>query len=270
MAYRYEISFDYHQSNEDATAPDIVYYNGDIINNGTDTPIQINGATQFDPQIRFNETRDVPILKDASIYNFSIVRFTMNGSGKDLPMFIPQIETNTVRNPSLNVNQTVYTHNIQAVLTFNDNTATPQTRTINSANGLPLAQQDYGVPCIYQSETADLAIAPIPQQSSISNGQQDLSTRYYWVYTYGSWLLRIEAPKELAAFLAYKGSIVVNGVSLTVNKAEDLSNACIVDINIIPHTLQNTTLGNLMQGDAVNLEVDLIARYVARMLETQK
>ena len=87
---------------------------------------------------------------------------------------------------------------------------------------------------------------------------------------YGSWLLRIEAPKELAAFLAYKGSIVVNGVSLTVNKTEDLANACVVDINIIPHTLQNTTLGNLKQGDAVNLEVDLIARYVARMLETQK
>ena len=87
---------------------------------------------------------------------------------------------------------------------------------------------------------------------------------------YGSWLLRIEAPKELAAFLAYKGSIVVNGVSLTVNKTEDLTNACIVDINIIPHTLQNTTLGNLKQGDPVNLEVDLIARYVARMLETQK
>jgi len=85
-----------------------------------------------------------------------------------------------------------------------------------------------------------------------------------------SWLLRIQAPKALAAFLAYKGSIVVNGVSLTVNKTEDLTNACIVDINIIPHTLQNTTLGYLKQGNAVNLEVDLIARYVARMLETQK
>jgi riboflavin synthase len=83
---------------------------------------------------------------------------------------------------------------------------------------------------------------------------------------YGSWFLRIEAPKELAPFLAYKGSIVVNGVSLTVNKTEDSPNACIVDINIIPHTLQSTTLGKLKQGDAVNLEIDLIARYVARML----
>ena len=83
---------------------------------------------------------------------------------------------------------------------------------------------------------------------------------------YGSWLLQIEAPKDLAQFLAYKGSIVVNGVSLTVNKTQDSKDACLVDINIIPHTLENTTLGKLKQGDAVNLEVDLIARYVARML----
>lgn len=86
---------------------------------------------------------------------------------------------------------------------------------------------------------------------------------------YGSWLLRIDAPKELAPFLAYKGSIVVNGVSLTVNKTEDIANACVVNINIIPHTLENTTLGQLKQGDTVNLEVDLIARYVARMMEAQ-
>ena len=86
---------------------------------------------------------------------------------------------------------------------------------------------------------------------------------------YGSWLLRINAPKELAPFLAYKGSIAVNGVSLTVNLTEDTADACVVNINIIPHTLENTTLGQLKQGDAVNLEVDLIARYVARMMETQ-
>ena len=86
---------------------------------------------------------------------------------------------------------------------------------------------------------------------------------------YGSWLLRIKAPKDLAPFLAYKGSIVVNGVSLTVNTAEDTADACIVSINLIPHTLQSTTLGKLKMGDRVNLEVDLIARYVARMLEAK-
>jgi len=84
---------------------------------------------------------------------------------------------------------------------------------------------------------------------------------------YGSWLLRIEAPKELSSFLAYKGSIVVNGASLTINKIEDYLDVCVVDVNLIPHTLQNTTLGNLKRGDNVNLEIDLIARYVARMLE---
>ncbi len=87
---------------------------------------------------------------------------------------------------------------------------------------------------------------------------------------YGSWLFRIAAPKALAPFLAYyKGSIVVNGVSLTVNKVEDGATDCIVDINLIPHTLQSTTLGNLQRDDVVNLEADLIARYVARMLESQ-
>jgi len=85
-----------------------------------------------------------------------------------------------------------------------------------------------------------------------------------------SWLLRIAAPTELAQFLAYKGSIVVNGVSLTVNLVNDVIAAqakCIIDINIIPHTLQNTTLAALKVGDQVNLEVDLIARYVARILD---
>jgi riboflavin synthase len=86
---------------------------------------------------------------------------------------------------------------------------------------------------------------------------------------YGSWLLRIKAPRDLASFLAYKGSIVVNGVSLTVNTAEDTVDGCIVNINLIPHTLQSTTLGKLKMGDRVNLEVDLIARYVARMLESK-
>jgi riboflavin synthase len=85
----------------------------------------------------------------------------------------------------------------------------------------------------------------------------------------GSWLLKIAAPLELAPFLAYKGSIVVNGVSLTVNFVEDQSDACIVSINIIPHTLQHTTLGSLQESSEVNLEVDLIARYLARMLEVK-
>ena len=81
-----------------------------------------------------------------------------------------------------------------------------------------------------------------------------------------SWELRVVAPPDLARFLAYKGSITVNGVSLTVNRISDLQDGCEFSINLIPHTLQNTTLGGLKAGAAVNLEIDLIARYVERML----
>ena len=78
--------------------------------------------------------------------------------------------------------------------------------------------------------------------------------------------LRIVAPPDLARFLAYKGSITVNGVSLTVNRITDLRDGCEFSINLIPHTLGNTTLGGLTAGTRVNLEIDLIARYVERML----
>lgn len=82
-----------------------------------------------------------------------------------------------------------------------------------------------------------------------------------------SWELRVLAPVALARFLAYKGSIVVNGVSLTVNRTTDKPEGCEISINLIPHTVQNTALQYLHAGAQVNLEVDLIARYVARMLE---
>jgi len=82
----------------------------------------------------------------------------------------------------------------------------------------------------------------------------------------GHWELRVLAPRELARFLAYKGSITVNGVSLTVNRVSDLADGCEFSINLIPHTLQQTTLGGLQVGTRLNLEVDLIARYVERML----
>jgi len=86
--------------------------------------------------------------------------------------------------------------------------------------------------------------------------------------------LVIDAPNELGKFLAFKGSIVVNGVSLTVNRVEDLvveeRKLCRFSINLIPHTIAVTTLRNLRAGDKVNLEIDLIARYVERMLTAGK
>jgi riboflavin synthase len=86
--------------------------------------------------------------------------------------------------------------------------------------------------------------------------------------------LVIDAPVELGKFLAYKGSIVVNGVSLTVNRVEDLtvdgSKVCRFSINLIPHTIEVTTLKHLRAGSQVNLEIDLIARYVERMLSAAR
>jgi len=77
-------------------------------------------------------------------------------------------------------------------------------------------------------------------------------------------LLRLRAPAGLAKYVARKGSICVDGVSLTVNRVE----GDVFEINLIPHTLAVTTLARLAPGTRVNLEVDLIARYVERMLAT--
>ena len=78
--------------------------------------------------------------------------------------------------------------------------------------------------------------------------------------------LVITAPRELAKFMAYKGSVTVNGVSLTVNRVIDHADGADFSINLIPHTVDVTTLKHLKAGAAVNLEIDLIARYVERMM----
>lgn len=87
-----------------------------------------------------------------------------------------------------------------------------------------------------------------------------------------SWELRLRVPRTLSKYLAYKGSITVNGVSLTVNRVTDLPTTdedagTEISINLIPHTVQTTALNQLTQGSRVNLEIDLIARYVERMLK---
>ena len=81
-----------------------------------------------------------------------------------------------------------------------------------------------------------------------------------------SWELRVLAPLALGKYLAYKGSITINGVSLTVNRIADVAGGCEVSINLIPHTVEKTALHTLAVGKKVNLEIDLIARYVERMM----
>jgi riboflavin synthase len=80
----------------------------------------------------------------------------------------------------------------------------------------------------------------------------------------GSRRIRLRAPEPLHRFIAPKGSVAVDGVSLTVNEVEGDT----FGVNIIPHTLEVTTLGRLQPGDKVNLEIDVLARYAARWQET--
>ncbi|HLS16995.1 MAG TPA: riboflavin synthase [Paenalcaligenes sp.] len=82
-----------------------------------------------------------------------------------------------------------------------------------------------------------------------------------------SYLLQIKAPKHCAKYLAFKGSVTINGVSLTINEVVDSADGCTISINLIPHTVAETTFQYAQVGDSVNIEVDTIARYVERMLQ---
>lgn len=82
----------------------------------------------------------------------------------------------------------------------------------------------------------------------------------------GSHILNINAPAKLSRFIAEKGSVTLDGVSLTVNSIRDTR----FTVNIIPHTWRVTTLGQRKAGDALNIEIDMVARYVARLLGQQE
>ena len=77
-----------------------------------------------------------------------------------------------------------------------------------------------------------------------------------------SWCFRLRAPREIAKYIAHKGSITVDGTSLTVNVVEGAE----FELNIVPHTMQHTVMGDYKVGTKVNLEVDLVARYLERLL----
>ncbi|WP_095012695.1 riboflavin synthase [Tsuneonella mangrovi] len=93
-----------------------------------------------------------------------------------------------------------------------------------------------------------------------------VGTIAHWEPEGDSMRVMIIAPRELAPFIAPKGSITVSGVSLTVNSVEDHANGSVhFGLNIIPHTAEVTTLGELAQGQEVNLEIDTVARYLQRL-----
>ena len=146
--------------------PEIYYLNLDIINNNR------NDGTQPDQAIRFLEARDAPILKNASLYQFSIIRFSMNGPNLDLPLFIPVVKIN-----QSDPNVTEYEMAISYEQTW---------ATTNQPVGITIRAIPPTNPVIYISETQNPAFAPTPRPPNVSG--QDISTRYYWVYTYQHWV----------------------------------------------------------------------------------
>jgi len=169
-----QAQFEYNSTpNPDGDA-DLIYLNLDIINNNTLDP---QAATQQDPQIRFNETRDAPLLKDASKYQFSIVRFTMNGANKDLPLFIPAVKTSGT--PPVGVLPQNFTE-YEMAISFQQQWST------SDVGNVTFTVTPAVNPIVYVSETQNPVLAPLPRDPTISG--QDLSTRYYWVYTFAHWV----------------------------------------------------------------------------------
>lgn len=158
---------------------DMIYYNA-IITSSNTADI---GSTLPPAIIRFNETRDAPIVRDASQYYFSIIRFAMNGIGKNLPLFIPLIQTNgyTFQNQQ-DPNLTIYYVSVAYQQTWNyqDLSGAVQQKIFTIT---PIS-----VPIIYVPETQNKRAAPIPVSPVGGFSKQDLSTRYYWVYTYKHWV----------------------------------------------------------------------------------
>ena len=151
-----------HGDNQDA--PDYVYYNADIINNTTQDTF--GGVAIKDPQIRFNETRDTAIIRNAADYYFSIIRFTMDGANRDLPLFIPNIADGTGQT---NFNLTTYS----MAVSFEQN--------INLAGG-PVLVRAYPAQRFiqYVPETQNLISAPLPRSLVADNfrGQYSGSVQY--------------------------------------------------------------------------------------------
>jgi hypothetical protein len=167
----------------DLDLPNYVYYNCDIINNKTDD-LNASNITDPDPQIRFNETRDTALIKDASQYEFSIIRFTMNGANRDLPLFIPNITLG-----QSNVNLTNY----KVAITLQQTWTTNLGSTVFNIAPTPTN-------VIYVPEVNNSVLAPIPNAPLTV---QDVSTRYYWCLTYQHWLDTINTTLNSAHLALY-------------------------------------------------------------------
>jgi len=158
----------------DNREPEVIFYTATIVNNETDDVVNDNDFPVRDPPIRFNETREKPIIEDTSLYQYSIIRFSMNGANENLPLFIPQIQSDTGQTDP---NLTVY----GLGLSYSDNTGI----NVVSDSGYedPYYSSDYGglTYVEYQPEVRNQTIAPIPTSTNNKNyvGIWDITKTYF-------------------------------------------------------------------------------------------
>ena len=166
----YRSSVDFSGAVDDSGDPDIVYYNAQIINDNQLQKVDIG----LDPVVRFQETRSVPLIKDISQFYFSIVRFTMNGPNKDLPIFIPAIQTG-----QSDINLTAYSVGLDVDLNA----------IAISVGGYAPTSQIYTQAFIpYISETIAYYTQKGQNLPNPPLKDQDIRGIYYYVFTYQHWL----------------------------------------------------------------------------------
>jgi len=183
----YKSSMEYGSTLMDDGLPSHVYYNAQIINNRTDDFDNDYNAYP-NPPIRFNETRDAALIKDASKYHYSIVRFTMNGPNLNLPLWIPNIETGQA-----NVNLTTY----KFAITYQ------QTWGVTIGGVLQAVTFEISppaTPVIFVPEYRNTRIAPTPRPPL---EVQDSSTPYYFIYSYSNAIAMFNTALETAMRAAY-------------------------------------------------------------------
>jgi len=170
--------------------PDYIYYNGDVINNRVDD-YDDAGLAYKQPLVQFNETRDTALVKDASKYQFSIVRFSMNGPSKAIPIWLPSIKTGQ-SDPCLTNYQSAIAFKITytGIFGFSDLSLTPRSITFEVA---PPPS-----PLVYIPENKNPYLAPIPSAPTVA---QDLNpnNRFYNIYSYQSVVDMINSTWEAGA-----------------------------------------------------------------------
>lgn len=163
--YRSDISYE-----GDKTDPDILYYNATIINDNTTVP---DGLNQ-DPPVRFSETRSTALIKDISKFDFSIIRFTLNGANKNLPLFIPSVQLN-----QSDINLTNYSvgSTLPSGTSYNYGGQTVSLSNAYAYCYIPFVSPSDNAYTTYSIQT--------PNAPTIS---QDIRGNYYYVYEYQQWL----------------------------------------------------------------------------------